>query len=69
MMMDMELPMLRNAMMSQLPSQMTHTLVQVVLPKGDDLVSGAVKSKAKYFEGQPIKDDTNPILDKRVYNV
>ena len=41
-----------------------------VLPKGNDMVSGTVKSRVKYFEGQPIqKADENPILDTMVYNV
>ena len=34
------------------------------------MVSGAVMSRVKDFEGQPIgKADKNPILDTRVYNV
>ena len=46
-----------------------HTYIgaEVVLPKGNDLVSGTVKSRVKDFEGQPIgKADKNPILDIRV---
>ena len=42
----------------------------VVLLKGNDMVSGAVMSRVKDFEGQPIgKADKNPILDTTVYNV
>ena len=43
---------------------------EAVLPKGNDMVTGTVKSRVKDFEGQPIgKADKNPILDTRVYNV
>ena len=48
----------------------TYIGAEVVLPKGNDMVSGTVKSRVKDFEGQPIgKADKNPILDTRVYNV
>ena len=48
----------------------TYIGAEVVLPKGNDMVSGTVKSRVKDFEGQPIgKADKNPILDRRVYNV
>ena len=48
----------------------TYIGAEVVLPKGNDIVSGTVKSRVKDFEGQPIgKADKNPILDTRVYNV
>ena len=43
---------------------------EVVIPKGNDMVSGTVMSRVKDFERQPIgKADKNPILDTRVYNV
>ena len=43
---------------------------EVVLPKGNDMVSGTVKSRVKDFEGQPIGEaDKNPILDTWVYKV
>ena len=43
---------------------------EVVLPKGNDMVSGTVKSRVKDLEGQPIGNaDKNPILDTRDYNV
>ena len=55
------------------PSPMTYDTyigAEVVLPKGNDLVSGTVKSRVKDFEGQPIgKADMNPIMDARVNNV
>ena len=48
----------------------TYIGAEVVLPTGNDMVSGTVKSRVKDFEGQPIgKADKNPILDTRVYNV
>ena len=48
----------------------TYIGAEAVLPKGNDMVSGTVKSRVKHFEGQPIgKADKNPILDTRVYNV
>ena len=48
----------------------TYIRAEVVLPKGDDMASGTVKSRVKDFEGQPIgKADKNPILDTSVYNV
>ena len=43
---------------------------EIVLPKGNGMVSGNVMSRVKNFQGQPIgKADKNPILDTRVYNV
>ena len=43
---------------------------EVVLPKGNDMVSGTVMSRVKDFVGQPIgKAHKNPFLDTRVYNV
>ena len=71
MMMGMEFPMLRNAMMSQLQiTYDTYIGEEIVLPKGNDMVSGNVKSRVKDFQGQPTgKADKNPILDTRVYNV
>ena len=48
----------------------TYIGAEVVLPKGNDMVCGTVKSSVKDIEGQPIgKADKNPILDTRVYNV
>ena len=48
----------------------TYIGAEVVLPKGNAIVSGTVKSTVKDFEGQSIgKADKNPILDTRVYNV
>ena len=48
----------------------TYIGAEVVLPKGNDIVSGTVMSRVKEFEGQPIgKADKNPILDIRVYNI
>ena len=48
----------------------TYIGAEVVLPKGNDMVSGTDKSRIKDFEGQPIgKADKNPILDTRVYDV
>ena len=48
----------------------TYIGAEVVLPKGNDMVSGTVMSRVKNFQGQPIgKADKNPILDTRVYNV
>ena len=48
----------------------TYIGAEVVLPKGNDMVSRTVKSRVKDFEGQPIgKADKNPILDTRVHNV
>ena len=48
----------------------TYIGAEVVLPKGNGMVSGTVKSRVKDFEGLPIgKADKNPILDTRVYNV
>ena len=48
----------------------TYIGAEVVLPKGNDMVSGTVRSRVKEFEGQPIaKADKDPILDTRVYNV
>ena len=48
----------------------TYIGAEVVFPKGNDMVSGTVKSRVKEFEGQPIgKADKNPILDTRVHNV
>ena len=48
----------------------TYIGAEVVLPKGNDMASGTVKSRVKDFEGQPIgKADKNPILDTRVFNV
>ena len=48
----------------------TYIGAEVVLPKGNDMVSGTVMSRVKEFEGLPIgKADKNPILDTRVYNV
>ena len=42
----------------------------MVLPKGNDITSGTVKSRVKDYEGQPIgRADKNRILDTRVYNV
>ena len=47
-----------------------YLVAQVVLPKGNDMVSGTVKSRVKDFEGQPIEmADKTPIIDTRVYNV
>ena len=46
----------------------TYIGAEVVLPKGNDLVSRTVKSRVKAFEGHTIgKADKNPILDTRVY--
>ena len=48
----------------------TYIGAEVVLQKGNDMISGMVKSRVDDFEGQPIgKADKNPILDTRVYNV
>ena len=48
----------------------TYIGAKVVLPKGNDMVFGTVKSRVKDFEGQPIgKPDKNPIMDTRVYTV
>ena len=48
----------------------TYIGAEVVLPKGNDMVSGTFKSTVKDFEGQLIgKADKNPILYTRVYNV
>ena len=48
----------------------TYIAAEVVLPKGNDMVSGTVKSRVKDFEGQHIgKADKNPNPDTRVYNV
>ena len=48
----------------------TYVGAEVVLPKGNDMVSGTVMLRVKDFEGQPIgKADKNPILDTRVHNV
>ena len=48
----------------------TYIGAEVILPKGNDMVSGTAKSRVKDFEGQHIgKVDKNPILDTRVYNV
>ena len=48
----------------------TYVGADIVLPKGNDMVSGTVMSRGKDFVGQPIgKADKNPILNTRVYNV
>ena len=51
-------------------SYYTYIGPEVVLPKGNDMVSRTVMSRVKDYEGQPIgKANKKPILDKRVYNV
>ena len=48
----------------------TYIRAEVVLPKGNVVVFGTVKSRVKDFEGQCIRKAVkNPILDTRVYNV
>ena len=48
----------------------TYIGVEVGFLKGNDMVSGTVKTSVKDFEGQLTgKADKNPILDTRVYNV
>ena len=48
----------------------TNIGAEEVLPKGNDMVSGTVKSRVTDFEGQSIgKADKNRILDPSVYNV
>ena len=43
---------------------------EVTLPRGDEMVSGIVKSRVKDHEGDPIGvANRNPILDTRVYEV
>ena len=43
---------------------------EVTLPRGDEMVSGTVKSRVKDHEGDPVGiDNWNPILDTRVYEV
>ena len=43
---------------------------EVTLPRGDEMVSGTVKSRVKDHEGDPIGiANQNPILDTRVYEV
>ena len=42
----------------------------VTLPRGDEMVSGTMKSQVKDHEGDPIGiANQNPILDTRVYEV
>ena len=48
----------------------TYISAEVVLPKGNNMVSGTAMSRVKDFEGQPIgKADKNPMLDTRATNV
>ena len=48
----------------------TYIGAEVVLPKGNDMVSETVKLRVKDFEGQPIgRTDKIPILDTKLYNV
>ena len=43
---------------------------EVALPRGDEMVSGIMKSQVKDHEGDPIGiANQNPILDTRVYEV
>ena len=47
-----------------------YTGTEVTLPRGDEMVSGTVKSRVKDHEGDPIGiANWNPILDTRVYEV
>ena len=39
------------------------------MQKGNDIVSGTVKSRVKNFEGQPIGKAAKNLMDTRVYNV
>ena len=48
----------------------TYIGAEVVLPQGNDMVSGTIKSRVEDFEGQPIgKANKSPILDTRAYKV
>ena len=43
---------------------------EVMLPKGDQIITGTVKSRKRKADGTPVgRESKNPILDTRVYEV